>query len=47
MMGKLFAITYGIMVFKFHINGKMNNIKTLKKMKMKIKHKHLMMLSME
>ena len=46
-MDILYAIIYGIMVFKYQIIGKMNSIKILKGMNMEIEHKHFMMLWME
>ena len=43
----LFAIIYGIMEYKYQNSGKMNNIKILKGMNMKIEHRHFMMHGLE
>ena len=39
----LYVIIYGIMEYKYQKSGKMNNIKILKGMNIKIERKHLMM----
>ena len=44
---RLYVIIFGIMVFLFQRNGKMNNIKILKGMNMEVEHKPLMMPWME
>ena len=43
----LYVIIYGIMEYKYQKSGKMNNIKILKGMNIKIERKHLMMHIME